>query len=435
MVAREWARALSAAGAILFLFDGAELRVGGAFPGRAVAEKRLVVPAGQGLVGQVAVNGHAIHMAADSPRSPDLRLLLGLGETGSVARLCLPARSLDGQTMAVVAVHRTEPFSGDDLGRWQPTADLLGLRLAAENLRDAVDAHHGERDRLIAAAISAQEAERRRIAFDLHDGVTTALASMSFHLNAAELSLGSVAAAVPGGAGPGGVGPGGACPGSAGPGGAGPGSAGPGGEVKPGRGDSVGLAGVQIAQAAAQIAAARSLLDLAYSQTRAAITGLHSLVLDDHGLVAAVETLVQTAPELEIEFLADDEDAFADVSNHAAAALFRIAQETISNAVRHSKASHVEVSLLRTEGAVVLATRDDGIGFDPRPALGDNARGFVTMESADGGDDRPFTSGHVDHFGLSSIAERCALIGASLQIDSDPGRGTSVIVELPMPHQ
>jgi len=205
--------------------------------------------------------------------------------------------------------------------------------------------------------------------------------------------------------------------------------------VKPGRGDSVGLAGVQIAQAAAQIAAARSLLDLAYSQTRAAITGLHSLVLDDHGLVAAVETLVQTAPELEIEFLADDEDAFADVSNHAAAALFRIAQETISNAVRHSKASHVEVSLLRTEGAVVLATRDDGIGFDPRPALGDNARGFVTMESADGGDDRPFTSGHVDHFGLSSIAERCALIGASLQIDSDPGRGTSVIVELPMPHQ
>ncbi|WP_432560249.1 sensor histidine kinase [Granulicoccus sp. GXG6511] len=389
VVAREWARALSAAGAILFLFDGTELRVGGAFPGRAVAEKRLIVPAGQGLVGQVAIIGHAIHMAADSPRSPDLRLLLGLGETGSVARLCLPARSLDGQTMAVVAVHRAEPFSGEDLGRWQPIADLMGLRLAAENLRDAVDAHHGERDRLIAAAISAQEAERRRIAFDLHDGVTTALASMSFHLNAAELSLGQVAA------------------------------------------------GGEVGQVAAQIAAARSLLDLAYAQTRAAITGLHSLVLDDHGLVAAVETLVETAPGLEIELVADDEEAFADVSNHAAAALFRIAQETISNAVRHAQASRVEVSLLRSEGAVVLATRDDGVGFDPRAAGAETSRGIASAEvdDADSGEDRRFNPGQVDHFGLSSIAERCALIGASLQIDSNPGRGTSVTVELPMPQQ
>ncbi|MDO5499062.1 MAG: histidine kinase [Propionibacteriaceae bacterium] len=368
VVAREWARATSAAGAIVFLFDGTSLRVGGAFPARAVVERRLRVPAGQGLVGQVAVNGHAIHMAADSPRSTDLRMLLGLGQTGSVARMCLPAPSLDGQTMAVVALHRQEPFSGEDLRRWQPIADLMGLRLGAEQLRDAVDAHHGERDRLIAQAISAQEAERRRIAFDLHDGVTTALASISFHLNAAELSLG---------------------------------------------GDPVAA----VSQVGAQIAAARSLLDLAYAQTRAAITGLHSLVLDDHGLVAAVETLVQTAPGQVIELVADEEAAFEDVSNHAAAALFRIAQETISNALRHSEASWVEVSLLRTEGAVVLATRDDGIGFDPRAAA-------VGAE---------FSPGQPDHFGLSSIAERCALIGASLQIDSNPGRGTSVIVELPMP--
>ncbi|MDO5681275.1 MAG: histidine kinase [Propionibacteriaceae bacterium] len=405
VVAREWARALSAAGAILFLFDGTELRVGGAFPGRAVAEKRLIVPAGQGLVGQVAVNGHAIHMAADSPRSSDLRLLLGLGPTGSVARLCLPARSLDGQTMAVVAAHRSEPFSGEDLGRWQPIADLMGLRLAAENLRDAVDAHHGERDRLIAQAISAQEAERRRIAFDLHDGVTTALASMSFHLNAAELSLGR------------------------------------------GAGDREGVGGVEVAQVevaqvAAQIAAARSLLDLAYAQTRAAITGLHSLVLDDHGLVAAVETLVDTAPGVAIELVADDEDAFVDVSNHAAAALFRIAQETISNAVRHSEAAKVVVTLQRTETAVILSTTDDGIGFDPRPGQPTEPGSDVSPRSdslgpeVSAGEDaagEELGAAHVDHFGLSSIAERCALIGASLQIDSDPGRGTSVTVELPMP--
>ena len=54
--------------------------------------------------------------------------------------------------------------------------------------------HRTERDRLIKQAISAQEAERRRIAFDLHDGVTTALASMSFHLSAADLTVSELAA-------------------------------------------------------------------------------------------------------------------------------------------------------------------------------------------------------------------------------------------------
>jgi len=75
----------------------------------------------------------------------------------------------------------------------------------------AADEHRAERDRLIAQAISAQEAERRRIAFDLHDGVTTALASLTFHLNAADLSLGELSECglAPGGQAEGGPGPGG----------------------------------------------------------------------------------------------------------------------------------------------------------------------------------------------------------------------------------
>src|SRR5690606_22425281 len=101
-----------------------------------------------------------------------------------------------------------------------------------------------------------QEDERRRIAFDLHDGVTTVLASMAFHLNAADLAVRDL----------------------------------------------------PHAQAArAQIAAAQQLADLAYHQTRSAISGLHSLVLDDLGLVAALESLIQGAapePGTEVELLA-----------------------------------------------------------------------------------------------------------------------------------
>jgi len=230
---------------------------------------------------------------------------------------------------------------------------------------------------------------------DEHDGVTTALASLSFHLNAAELSLGGLPL---GGLPLGGLPLGGLQPGA------------------PGEDDAVQA----LSQAQAQIGSARALADLAYTQTRAAITGLHSLVLDDLGIVAALESLVQTAPQVDVEFLADPAERFADLPAHAAAALFRIAQETTSNAVRHSRATRVVLSLRRVSDVVVLGTIDDGVGFETRE------RTDASPPGGDGGTD-------AEHLGLSSIAERCALLGASLRVESVPGRGTAVIVEIPVP--
>ena len=66
---------------------------------------------------------------------------------------------------------------------------------------------------------------------------------------------------------------------------------------------------------------------------------------------------------------------------------------------------------------MVLGTSDDGQGFDVRAQLGDRVGVRDDL-------------GDVGHFGLSSLAERCALIGAALRIESMPGRGTTVIVEL-----
>ncbi len=376
-VARSFARESGSTGAIILVSDGSELTVGAAYPTDPAGEAALHVPVGQGVTGLVARNGHAIQLGADTPRNPAHRHLLGIDSGGAVARLCLPARGIDGEILGVVSLHRdtAHPYTDEDSTRFQPYADLLGLRLQARGLMDAVDAHRNDRDRLIAHAISAQEAERRRIAFDLHDGVTTALASMSFHLNAAELSIGSA-------------------------------------ERAAGQDDAA------LAQARSQIAAARMLADMAYHQTRAAITGLHSLVLDDLGLVAAIESLAETAPGVAVEMDSDPQEDLDDLPDHAAAALFRIAQETMSNAVRHAQATRVTLSLHRSEDAVVLSTSDDGVGFDVRqqPAARTGTR-----------DD-----GVTGHFGLSSIAERCALVGASLRIDSAPGSGTTIIVELPV---
>ena len=367
-------------GTVIFISDGTWLTVGASDSVDQTLAAQLRVAVGQGVTGQVARNGLAVRVSKDAPRTVVHRRLIGIEKGGAVARLCLPARGIDGQILGVVAMHRPteEPYEDADVATFQPYADHLGLQLQVQSLRDAVDAHHTEREQLIAAAVSAQESERRRIAFDLHDGVSTALASMSFHLNAAELDLAMTQRNL----------------------------------------DAAGTgASGTLPQALSQIAVARSLADLAYGQTRAAITGLHSLVLDDLGLAAAIESLAKTAPKVQVRVETDSPDFFEEVPAHAAASLFRIAQETLSNAIKHAEATEITMSLRRVDATVVFTTADNGVGFDMRAA--------TQKRSGQPGDD----SGH---FGLSSIAERCALVGATLAINSRPGSGTTIVVELPL---
>lgn len=368
-VARLFTGAFEADGSVVFVVDptGRELHVGAAEPSSGAAERALSIPVGYGVTGLVAQNGRAITLVDDSPRNSAHRQLLRLGPDQTVSRMCLPARGLASAIVAVLSVHRHRPvpFSEADLEGAQQLADLVGLRLYAQSLLGAAEEHQSERDRLIAHAISAQEAERRRIAGDLHDGVTQALASLTFHLSAAEVGLAATSEA------------------------------------------DTAAAGALV-----EIQSARRLAGLAYDETRAAISGLHSLTLDDLGLVAALKSLTQTVPQLDIEFRSDAADRLGDVPDHCAAVLYRIAQEAINNAVKHAEAGRAVVSIRRAGDSVVLGITDDGVGFDVASV----------RERA------PDSRG--DHFGLSSIAERCALIGARLRIDSVEGRGTAVIVEL-----
>ncbi len=372
-VARAFAADTGSDGAVIQISDGMALTVLGAWPGDEHAEARLVVPVGNGVTGLVARNGHAMRLGADSPRGILLRRLLGIEDGGEVARLCIPTRGVGGRILGVVGLHRSveRPYTDEETTALEPYADLLGLRMQVGELSTLVDVHRNDRDRLMVEAVSAQEAERRRIASDLHDGVATALASMSFHLSAAELSMSDAA---------------------------------------DGAADSEALA-----QAKAQIETARRLADLAYGQTRAAITGLHSLVLDDLGLVAAVESWIEMVHGARVVLVADPAEEFEGVAEHLSATLFRMIQESVSNATRHAQATTVTVRLERRGALVVLRVSDDGVGFDVRQAPARRDR-----DSSEG------------HYGLSSLAERAALVGATLRIDSAPGQGTTVIVELPL---
>jgi len=90
-------------------------------------------------------------------------------------------------------------------------------------------------------------------------------------------------------------------------------------------------------------------------------------------------------------------------------ALFRVAQEALTNIVKHAHASHVAISVTPGEGAVRLIVEDDGIGFDPDGVAG---------PKGDSG------------WGLLSMTERVAAVGGSCTIESTPGSGTRIVAEV-----
>jgi signal transduction histidine kinase len=89
-------------------------------------------------------------------------------------------------------------------------------------------------------------------------------------------------------------------------------------------------------------------------------------------------------------------------------ALYRIAQEALTNVAKHSRAKNVEVILERRADHVLLIVEDDGVGFDPGGAAGAAGQGF----------------------GLLGMRERAGLIGATLQIESSVGAGTTIFVRM-----
>jgi len=143
-------------------------------------------------------------------------------------------------------------------------------------------------------------------------------------------------------------------------------------------------------------------------ETRRLIRGLRSPVLDEDGIVAAIEYLVQEVRDREaiaIEFThALAEDRFSPTVETA---VFRIVQETLTNACRHSRSDHVRIEMSEGDGRLHILVQDWGIGFDP-------------------------SNIDENRFGLQGIRERVRLLGGKVAIDSAPNQGTRVTVDLPL---
>src|SRR5262245_61131744 len=161
-------------------------------------------------------------------------------------------------------------------------------------------------------------------------------------------------------------------------------------------------------------AAAR--IDRAIDRLNGSIRDIRSVIqaLGSGEAASLADGLLEAASQVPRERLRLDIDVEAApgiearLSPEAAYELSQIAREALSNVARHSEARHVELSLRLEGGEAVLRVEDDGRGFDPARRAGSG------------------------HFGLANQRDRVAAIGGELTLDSGPGRGTRIIVRVPL---
>ncbi len=157
---------------------------------------------------------------------------------------------------------------------------------------------------------------------------------------------------------------------------------------------------------AQQISAIAEVLHKAVAEGRRIINGIRTPVLDDWGVVAAIEQLIddEERAHVHVEFVKDPN--LGRMDRGVEEALYRITQEAITNIHKHSQAKEVRIELGRQGDRVHLAVRDWGVGFTP-------------------------TNGAKHVHGLMGMSERARIAGGQCTIQSAPGKGTEVIVDLP----
>lgn len=150
------------------------------------------------------------------------------------------------------------------------------------------------------------------------------------------------------------------------------------------------------------------------AEARRLVWALRPEALDRHSLPEALEMLVaKWSQETGVAGGFNLSGAERRLAPEIEAAVLRTAQETLSNVRKHAKAARVMLTLSYMKDAVVLDARDDGVGFDPGQVAGE-----VRDHDAGG-------------FGLRAMRERICQLGGAVEVESEPGEGTSLAVQLP----
>jgi two-component system, NarL family, sensor histidine kinase UhpB len=141
---------------------------------------------------------------------------------------------------------------------------------------------------------------------------------------------------------------------------------------------------------------------------RRIVADMRPRILDDLGINAAIKSLVQNmAARSDIEIAFESQGDFDDIDDATRTALYRMLQECLTNVTRHARASKVEVRLTRGDRGIAMTVSDNGRGFSPHARV------------------KPGS------FGLFGLSERAKQLGGTATIESAPGQGTRVAIQLP----
>jgi two-component system, NarL family, sensor histidine kinase DevS len=170
----------------------------------------------------------------------------------------------------------------------------------------------------------------------------------------------------------------------------------------------LGLRALEDANTGVNVDELRMLVVTTLQDVRRLAVQLRPKALDDFGLVAALERLAQTFSEssgirVQLEASIGNERLPTEVET----TVYRIVQEALTNVVKHAEASEVSILLVRREGTLTAVVEDNGGGFDPQQARSDS-------------------------LGLEGMRERVALHDGRLTLESAPGSGTTLRVEVPL---
>lgn len=303
--------------------DTAEVVLRGATPDEfELLAGQVRLPLGEGLAGWVAAHGEPV-LVQDKWSDPRYRYIPELRGERYNSLASIPLVRPTGHTVGVMNVHarRAGHFDLADLTGLEEVASLLAGVVEAAVLNDQLRRREADLEAFAVRTIELQELDRRRIAGDIHDGISQRLVSAWYHLRAA-----------------------------------------------------MSMAADEAVQQ--ELSETASLLSEALEDSRRAITGLRPALLDDLGLSAAITSVVSSI---------GDVDATVEIGEvallpHVETALFRIVQETLQNVVKHAKATRVDVRLdLDRDNAAVLCIADDGVGFDPTASAGLTNFGLAGM--------------------------------------------------------
>ncbi|MEU1013463.1 GAF domain-containing sensor histidine kinase [Streptomyces sp. NPDC088810] len=162
------------------------------------------------------------------------------------------------------------------------------------------------------------------------------------------------------------------------------------------------------ARAKGELHQVASLAAEAADELRAAVVELRPAALDEDGLIATLRTQTQVLDRAHSARVTFTSNGFRALPAAQEEAVLRVAQEALHNALRHSGADRVDVSIGRRGCGAVLRVTDDGSGFDPTAVR---------------------RAGR--HLGLVSMRDRASGVGGTLTVESAPGKGTTIEMEVP----